>query len=250
MADCEAKNRPFITCWNYRLNTFYVFVPDCKKWSCAACGHRNSMKWQYRLLGGADYFQSQQGRPLQLITFTSHEKLRNREQCLEVLPKAWAKLGTRMRRKTEDMAYVAIPEFHKDKRVHVHMIATTDLTTRWMKNNARGCGLGHQATAETLESASQALWYVAKYLGKQVSDAAWPQGFRHVRASRNWPRTYEPLPSPYVWERLKWRGVQQRMYEAFQTGFNLDTNNLDVQIEWLAIQDYPRYPTVIPDDYQ
>lgn len=124
---------------------------------------------------------------MKFITLTSHERLKTFAATAAVFPLAWAKLYACWKRKTPGLAYAMIPECHEDGRLHVHMIASTEVRQKWVKDNARKRGLGFMADVQPLESVGKAAAYCAKYLGKGLGAIALPPHFRRIRLSQNFP---------------------------------------------------------------
>lgn len=168
-----------------------VWRPACRRWSCPVCQVTRAQEWGFVALVGAVELQ-ERGCALVFVTVTSHEKL-NAEQSLYVWPKAWKKLRQRISRKYGEGEYFMVTERHKSGRLHVHAVTTWDIDYRWLKDNARECGLGHQVAAEDIGDAGIVVSYVAKYLAKFGDQ--WPARWRRVRMSRKWPKLEEPKTS-------------------------------------------------------
>lgn len=96
-----------------------------------------------------------------------------------------------------------IPEAHQSGKMHVHMLDTFALRSRWWKDNGRACGLGYMAESEFAETPGGAARYAAKYLGKSLNEEKLI-GVRRVRKSQAFLKpqsgdelgdwTYERLP--------------------------------------------------------
>jgi hypothetical protein len=99
------------------------------------------------------------------------------------------------------LQYLYIPEHREGFNFHVHLITTATLPTRWYKDNAAKTGLGYQAKASRIDHAAECGGYVAKYLGKALSNMVYPKYFRRVNTSRGWPRPPD-VGSPYEWAAL------------------------------------------------
>ena len=184
---CEARNRPQMMAINSSLKVAITFRPRCKQWRCPYCAQINKRLWTMKAYYGAEFLQDGEGENLRFITLTSHERLTKR-QSWQVWPKAWSKLYMRAKRIQSGASYILVPEQHKDGRLHVHFLATWDMSSRWWKDNARACGLGYMAESEQPRSLAHAAWYVGKYISKQLDTNQWPKGFRRVRPSHNWPK--------------------------------------------------------------
>jgi len=137
-----------------------------------------------------------------------------------------------------------IHEQHQDNRLHVHMISTSMLNTRWWKDNAPRCGFGYIVEEENVRSEVAVAKYALKHLAgdltagadisrevstraraemtKQLRVHRWPKNWRRVTTSRGWP----PLPE---WENAPgWEWVvlftedelHDEVYAALAEGYN------------------------------
>jgi len=164
-------------------------------------------------LGTQAYIQSGEG--FRFLTLTSHEYLTTLSKTLYVWPKAWDKLRKRANRAcTHQWHWAMIPEMHKDGRLHVHLIESANLGTRWWKDNARASGLGWRAEEEEFKGGSaepaRAAAYAAKYLGKQMGVMVWPRYFHHIRTSQHYPELPAMGENPYsnvIWHALPTRDM-------------------------------------------
>ena len=165
---------------------------DCDSWKCAECAERMSAAWVMRAEIGARRLIDA-GARVDFATLTSHERLKDFRSTAEVFPSAWDKLHKRLNRQSDTREYLMIPERHKDGRLHVHALWTFGVSRRWLKDNARACGLGYQADVKPVREAFHAVKYVTKYVGKALGDDA-PAHFRRVRVSAGWA----DIPAPDV----------------------------------------------------
>jgi len=207
-SQCTKNNRPYMVGWDSEVEMAYVFRPDCKCWNCAPCAARLRNRWTARAFEGVQAYISA-GEEFKFVTLTSHERLVSFNQTLYVWPKAWKKLKDRVNYRVPGWHYILIPEQHRDGRLHVHLIASTDLGTRWWKDNARASGLGFKAEEEEFKAGraepGRAAAYVTKYLGKQLGVKAWPRYFHHIRTSQHFPDLPEQPDNPYlnvIWHAL------------------------------------------------
>lgn len=179
-----------------------LWRPPCKRWSCPVCGPQNAADWGYVAMYGTQK-QLDLGVRLAFITITSHERL-DATAAIEVWPFAWKKLYSRISRKYGKGEYMMVTEKTKRGKLHVHSVVTWGIDMRWLKDNARSCGLGFQADVQPIEYAAGAAAYVAKYLVK--NNYAWPKGWRRVRLSRGWPKPDEMQSMP-GWEHFPLQGA-------------------------------------------
>lgn len=196
---CRKENRVFLyTMDNHKVR---IIRPGCKQWNCAHCAARKRGEWAMRIYHGVDFYSVTEGATWNFVTLTSHKKLKTFESTLAVWPRAWAKLSTRLRREAKSngstMRYVLLPEHHRDKRLHTHMIVNQPFGIRlskrgkwyssWLKKQAAQCGLGHQADIKPVGNAAGAAYYTTKYIAKTLDVDDWPRGLRRVRTSQSWP---------------------------------------------------------------
>jgi len=209
----------------------YVFRPDCKCWNCEACAGRLQRHWKARTYEGiATYID--QGYDFKFVTVTSHERVKSLYQTQKIWQSAWPVLRKRVQYLYQDWFWVMIPEQHKDGRLHVHMISSAHLGTRWWKDNARAVGLGYIAEEKEFKGdpadPARAASYAGKYLGKQLGVKSWPRYFHHIRTSQHFPELPSSPDNPYdnvIWHALSPRGVlhwlamqQEHHYPIFYTG--------------------------------
>ncbi len=184
---CSRKNRPVLKGWSDEHGCIYLYQPACKMWNCPQCAIKNRQRWSARIAEGIQFYRMVNCHGWRFITMTSNRKLKNRDQCLHVWPKAWAKLSTRIRRRYKGVRYVLLPELHKNGRVHIHALMSHDVTKRWLKDNAPSCGLGQQQDSIPLGDDFMAIWYTTKYLAKSADIKTWPKNLRRIRTSQKWP---------------------------------------------------------------
>lgn len=192
---CNRATRPYLLSWNRHKRIAVIWRPDCKTWGCSNCGEINRRRLVARAYHGAAKFM-REGRKLAFFTITSHERL-SAAATLEIWPKAWSKLRKRLARLHADFAYLAVPELHKDGRLHMHGLMTDPPTLRWLKDNARACGLGYQDDLQEAYSLGVA-GYIAKYSAKMLQFSNFPKGTRRFRTSQNWPKLPMLEPDPDV----------------------------------------------------
>lgn len=182
---------------NHEQRKAVIFRPRCKLWACPACAQTNKNLVTFRADHGAKLLAAQ-GHDLTFLTLTSHEKLRP-EASINVFPKAWGKLRDRASYAAGGMQYFSVPERHKSRRVHAHLIVTAVLSKKWWKDNARACGMGYQSDVQEVAWLGGVGFYIAKYVGKSITGGDWPKGYRRYRTSKGWPKLPD-LESDPAWE--------------------------------------------------
>jgi hypothetical protein len=198
---CSNKNRVTMIAYNDHQRIAVGFAPRCKQWSCPECGKANAYLWKLRVRAGMNQLLLD-GIEMRFLTLTSHGKL-NASQSLYVWPKGWKKFRTRVQREVEHDFYIAVPERQGNGKIHLHILESWGLETRWYKDNAAACGLGFMALEEEMPSPAHAAWYVCKYLTKSIEKPEeWPTGFRRVRCSQSWPDLEQRAKGEYRFEKV------------------------------------------------
>lgn len=79
---------------------------------------------------------------------------------------------------------------HQDSSFHLHGLIDSTMQERWLKDNARECGMGYQVDLHHVENAGQVAGYIAKYFLKSESNVSevmpFPKNLRRIEVSRNW----------------------------------------------------------------
>jgi len=186
---------------------------DCDSWKCPECAARLAARWSLRAEIGAKRFL-EAGITVDFVTLTSHERNRTFEAGNEVWKDAWHKLHHRLNKQASTCEYILIPERHQKGGLHVHALWTFGVSRRWLKDNARACGLGYQADVKRVAEARFAVRYVTKYVGKSLGDNV-PAHFRRVRVSAHWAEIPHPENecSTYDWHYIGGNGAQEAAIE-------------------------------------
>lgn len=209
---CTKLNTPYLIGTNVNEQKTVLSKAACKMWDCETCGARNTRSWIACLLNG----YSQLAFPLSFLTLTSHRRKR-KKSSVACLRQGWKKLYNRilakLKKSGENLYFCRIWEQHKDGSFHLHVLISCNFGTRWAKNNARACGMGHQADWRNVDNAGMAVGYVAKYSLKNSTIARggvkWPKGLRRIEVSRNWPK----LPEMDTMSGYKWSITTEREHQ-------------------------------------
>lgn len=232
LQSCPSEGAPILFADDKDSKSRYIIKARCKKWDCPYCGKVNAHQHWIRILNGCNQLLHQ-GQELSFITFTSHEKLKTTESCLFVHRQGWQKLKERFRRKIKSasgnpLSYVVIPEFHKDRRLHWHGIINGNISSRWLKDNARQCGYGYQCKSSKMDNAIQATNYSTKYLIKSIGLQDYPRNMRRIAYSKSFPS--KPLPdSEYTWSVLD---AKTSILSLIESGWRQD---LSTYLNWQEI---------------
>lgn len=239
--------------WDMIARRALVTRADCDSWKCPECSKRMAENWKLRAMIGVRQYIGQ-GKHVDFITITSHEKLPDFAATETVWRSAWPVLYAALKRRSTALQYFIVPEKHKDGRMHVHALWTANVSQKWLKDNSRSRGLGYQAKVKPVTDAVYAVRYVGKYVGKSLGDDA-AKRFRRVRVSQGWPDI--PLPvTPLVglrWEYISGNGMlavvmaecQSRHIDMIDlaTGEFYDAEDLgttvDPLIDFNTVKEYP-----------
>ena len=206
-SECSTRNRPYLYAVDESKKRVLLFRPNCKMWKCAHCAEANRLQWVYKIKHGLEVYEGQ-GDKFWFATLTTHRKLRTHDAALAAWRNAWDKLYHRMKRfNPNPMHYVLLPELAPETgRLHAHMIVNCSFgatfshtdkrgkdwySCRWIKDNPAKCGLGYMNDIRPVNNAGLGAWYVSKYVGKTLDVPNWPEHFRRVRPSINWPEQPE-----------------------------------------------------------
>jgi len=203
--------------WDDGAKRALVCRANCDTWKCPECAKRLSEAWGLRAVMGARKIFAQ-GDKLDFITITSHEKLKTFSATEAVWSKAWEPLYNAIKRKKSTLEYIAIPEFHKNGRMHCHALWNAEVSKKWLKDNARKRGFGYECDISHVISAGRASEYVTKYIGKSL-DFDYPARFRRVRCSNNWADIPKPTTEypDLRWEYVGTNGALSVVYDECQS---------------------------------
>lgn len=183
---CANPKTPWLVRPNEGEKIMYWMKADCKLWSCEECAKRMKTRVAARAGRGVEEF-NRMGLEVKFITLTCHEKVRDFDASISRWRDAWPKLRKRAAYRATEFHYVMLPEQHKTGAVHVHLLATGELSQRFWKDHARACGLGYMARARTCENYASGAQYATKYLTKSSGILDWPSSFHRFRFSQQWP---------------------------------------------------------------
>lgn len=166
----------------------------CKSWQCPHCAGANRTEWRKFLLKKLPRVASDWW----FITLTAHENNREAGASLANIRTRIDRLMKRVQRVWGKIQYVRVYETHKKGAFHCHLVCSglssgverqtarngvefyrpcvwrkaagvLSLRTYWRKT-CRNLGMGYMVDVQTLESVSEALRYVTKYLTKDAQN--------------------------------------------------------------------------------
>lgn len=200
---CQTPNRPLMLGVSHLGGVVLTVQPPCKLWRCQPCAARNAKRWIARVIQGVNELDGD----WHMFTLTAHENWRG-QASVKNLRQGWKKLYNRMRRKFGTANYVRVWELHADGvSFHLHGLTDVHPTTRWLKDNARQCGMGYEVETHQVDNAGQVAGYIAKYTMKNEGflkeyPDAWPKGLRRIEVSRSWVPWRELPENDIAWEML------------------------------------------------
>lgn len=191
---CTKNNTPYLIGVNENAKVALLTKTTCKMWNCETCGFRNAKRWIAKVINGVNRL----GGEWFFLTITSHEKARKSASVLNIR-QGWKKLYNRIlaanQKKSDNIFYCKVWEQHEDGTFHLHILINVHITKKWLKNQARECGMGYQAEARKIDNAGQVAGYMAKYSLKNATIArnsiVWPKGLRRIETSQKWPELPE-----------------------------------------------------------
>lgn len=184
LTQCPTVGVPYLIGDSKNKTKRTIFKARCKLWDCPYCAELNKSQHINRIANGI-FFLWKENVKMQFVTITCHEKWRGTKSSVKNWRKNKDKLLARVRRFYAKNAkgqcdYVYLPEYHKDKTVHIHGIFCGDFGSKWWKDNARESGLGFMAKSAPLESILQAINYITKYITKEMGKGSVIKGFRRI----------------------------------------------------------------------
>jgi hypothetical protein len=202
---CMRPPRNWILGKDLLSKTVLLIQPSCKTWACPSCAARNAKRWIARIINGVNHMDGDWW----MFTLTAHEKMRGQTASVKNLREGWKKLYNRARYEYETASYCKVWEMHDDgKTFHLHGLVDRNWQERWLKDNARECGMGYQVDIHEVDNAGQVAGYIAKYFLKSesiVNDGnPFPKNLRRIEVSRNWLE----LPKMAEYERFQWTVFQ------------------------------------------
>ena len=212
--------------WDETAARALVARADCDSWNCEECAARMASHWRLRAEMGTRALLAS-GYKMDFVTITSHEKLKDFAATETVWRDAWSRLYAALKRKQPELQYMIVPERHKDGRMHVHAVWNAGVSQKWLKDNARQRGLGHQAKVKPIVEGSVYERYITKYIGKDLGENV-PAHFRRVRVSRGWAEI--PAPDTRT-ENLRWEyiGSNGALEQVYQECKAKNINLIDIE---------------------
>lgn len=201
-------------------------------WSCPECGETNASAWRDRVLYGVLMYMTERGIEFRFVTLTLGGNNRTRLNSIQAWREVWPRLYARHYRKHGARPYVLIPEMHRNGVVHLHAIIATDEKQRWWKDNCYAVGGGYMAKSIAIDQPSNILVYMAKYMTKNNAVKRWPDNYRRVRTSHDWPSPPEPeWHAELDWSVKTLETITHYCDMYWQQGFTIEYGNTNEQVE-------------------
>lgn len=180
---CTKESRPYLTGVSEKENVAILTRPSCKMWNCPACAARNAKRWIARVINHINRTGFLHG--WRFMTITAHERWRG-VSSVKNLRSGWKKLYNRIRRLYGVSDYVKVWEQHEDGSFHLHVLMDAPILKKWLKKNARSCGMGYQVDVQDVDNAGKVAGYISKYMVKSGLGLEYPRGLRRIEVSRTW----------------------------------------------------------------
>lgn len=176
------------------------YSPLCKRKSCPTCAKIRKLQIAIRIRHSIATVPDTQWYFCTVTLDGIWHGGGNTKRVRQVMQQGWSKLRKRMNRRWKGILWVKVLELHEDDTPHLHFIIGISshykrhIRTKWLKDNAKTCGLGFIALVGTKEKKDVPMdadeeynksWYVAKYVAKGETI-----GIRAIAWSENFP----PLP--------------------------------------------------------
>jgi hypothetical protein len=220
LTECVKVNRPFLTGVSDMAKIAMLTRPNCKCWDCPSCAARNARRWIARVINHVNKADTVNG--WFMFTVTAHEKWRGDASSVKNLRQGWKKLYNRMRYEFGVSQYTKVWEMHADKTFHLHGLIDSVMEERWLKDNARECGMGYQVDLHHVDNAGQVAGYICKYFLKSQSEIAedrlYPRNLRRIEVSRNWLQLPQhDTEKMFSWLLHKSRSAQLRAADWYES---------------------------------
>jgi len=184
---CSRENRPFLTGVQNKQELALLTRPNCDCWDCPECAARNAKRWIARIINHINKADTANG--WFMFTLTAHEKWRSDTASVRNLRQGWKKLYNRMRYQFGVSQYTKVWEMHEKSGFHLHGLIDSVIAERWLRDNARACGMGYQVDIHEVDNAGQVAGYIAKYFLKSENERVsrqFPPNLRRIEVSRGW----------------------------------------------------------------
>lgn len=191
---------------------------NCHHWDCPRCGIRIASMNYGRIVAGARKL-TEHGGEFAFVTLTSRGQECSLAQAESDFLLWTNRLFTAWRARTKraggQWEYVAITERQARGHPHLHMLTLArvgdevptqrykmlpdgngkkrrayywTLRSDWLEERIASAGLGREYDVQVVNDIEAASRYIAKYLFKASSLTIWPNHWRRVRYSKNWPK--------------------------------------------------------------
>ena len=223
--ECGSEKRPYLVGVSEETRQAFLIRPTCKMWSCPACAARKARRWTARIINHINHSDS----AWYFATITAHENWHSPRGSLKNIRQGWKRLYNRMRYSFGTNDYAKVWERHKSGAYHLHaLIDDRDdirwiedyppiyghIYPRWLKDNARECGMGYQTKLKRVHNAGQVAGYIAKYMLKSEEVGGYAPGLRRIEVSRTWSKLDRLTPE----NGLLWHVQETREGQILRAG--------------------------------
>lgn len=199
-------------------NHYAVTQGNCHSWTCPRCGVARAKQEYWRIVNGS-LSLVEQGHSLYFFTITTRGAGLSVKEAeagyLEWTNRLLSNLRAKSTRNADYWCYSQVTERQKRRHPHSHILTTfnphdaiegikpgytTDkdgvrrygdkkvLCSEILQSAVLAAGLGEQYDFSEVRKPEAVARYVGKYLFKSSLHTEWPNRWRRVRYSQNWPR--------------------------------------------------------------
>lgn len=207
----------------------------CKSWYCPRCSVIYAAYHQHRMIEGTKVLL--ETGPMYFWTITCIGKELDIEthddNYMEWTNRLLSACRYQAKSRQSRWAYVQVTERQKRGAAHSHLLHSwvprdsvftenrqgfRDITSSWFRARCVSAGLGPQYKLSEVKSGIAAAAYVAKYLKKHLSDEVWPENWRRIRYSQEFPDTTEkPDFATVLLHNTDWEGLEAYMVKNGST---------------------------------
>lgn len=216
--DSCVNNAPYFA-YKIEGKRYGVVQGCCNDWNCPRCGQQRAKEEYGRIVSGAREIGRTDDLYMMTVTCRGKELTVADAEAhyLEWTNRLLDRLRLQTKRASKKWCYASVTERQTRDHPHSHYLTTycppdavfvakgkpkfyytqgeyypakhDTLQSETLERGCFECGLGWQYDISPLGSVEGASRYVAKYLFKaSIFDTVWPDGWRRVRYSNNWPK--------------------------------------------------------------
>lgn len=267
-SDVRCENHAPFVCYQIAGGETWGLVQGCcNSWYCPRCSLIRAKHEYHRMRDGSKYLAEEKSLPLFFVTITCDggelTEKQGDENYLFWTNKFLTNWRAKTKRESGAWCYVQVTERQKRGLAHSHLITSmipsdaipvtkgqqsfvgythrmSGLESYWLTRAAISSGLGAMVNISPIETPEAVASYVAKYLFKQLSFAAWPSKWKRIRYSHSWPKAKEIEGKGDAFPVIRasdWKRVQ-----ALKTVYAKDMTSYETSLAALCTNTLPPSP--------